>query len=263
MILLEFTLLQNGADSFKKAKTSIQHYEQVVEEYSSHHLKDAILSLSHSIEILFKYILSEKSEYLIFSDLKKLTEATKQLTEYQKKPNKIPIKGGFGFRKKYYKSVFDVPKGRKLQTIGIGEAKERVKYLCDISIPDELEQGIITMQSYRNQITHNTINIDSFEKTELISNLKILHENTHKFFESNILDFNQTYGEQRFEISIEEYENHRIGMEEYYREMAEEHEQFRMEAAMEMAMAEEQEQYEMEKGEDYYHEMETIFEEME
>lgn len=217
---MEFTLLDNGADSLKKAKHSIEAFESLSERSTPHHLKDAIIYLNHSIEILLKYILSEKSEYLIFKDLKKFTLATKELLEYQEGSDKVPITNGFGYRRKYYRSVFDVPKGRRLITIGLNEAIERVKYLCGIDIPIDFEQGISLIQSYRNQITHNSISVDSTEKKELILSLKILHVNTFKFFDSNIISFNEAFNEQRFEITEEEWTEHQKDMEDYYYDRA-------------------------------------------
>jgi len=51
---LEFTLLNNGTDSLKKTKASIEKFEELHREHSYHHLKDAIIFINHGVEILLK-----------------------------------------------------------------------------------------------------------------------------------------------------------------------------------------------------------------
>lgn len=217
---MSFTILENGADSLKKAKESIENYENVIEEYATHHMKDAVIYLHHSIEILLKYLLTLESEYLIFEDLKKLAYAKKELMEKQKEASQQTHNFIVHRKPKSYTSVFDVPKGKKLKTIGLEEAKLRVQYLSGIDIHKDFEQGIEKVQVYRNQITHHTININSEEKNDLISNLKILHETTLKFFEKNIKNFMEVYDGQRFEISQEEWDEHQREVADYYYENA-------------------------------------------
>ena len=127
---MSFSILENGADSLKKAKQSIEDYERVIADLSTHHLKDAVIYLHHSIEILLKYILTVESEYLIFDDLDKLAYAKKELLDKQKKVLERPQSFIIHKERKSYISVFDVPKGRKLKTIGLDVAKLRVQYLC-------------------------------------------------------------------------------------------------------------------------------------
>lgn len=57
---MEFTLLDNGTDSLKKAKESIENFEELHKTHGYHNLKDAIIFLNHGIEILLKYILSKE-----------------------------------------------------------------------------------------------------------------------------------------------------------------------------------------------------------
>lgn len=74
---MEYSLLENGIDSLKKAKTNIEEYEKYHKGSSYDFLKDAIIFLNHGIEILLKYILSKQNESLIFTDINLYMEAKK------------------------------------------------------------------------------------------------------------------------------------------------------------------------------------------
>ncbi|WP_339168994.1 hypothetical protein NSQ55_21325 [Paenibacillus sp. FSL H7-0943] len=75
---MKYGLLENGVDSLKSAYNSIDKISLLIEGVE-HNIKDAILSLNHAIEILFKLILKQKNEYLIFSDIGKYMNAKKQM----------------------------------------------------------------------------------------------------------------------------------------------------------------------------------------
>lgn len=77
---MEFSLKTNGADSLKKVKICIDLFESSEEQFSFHYLKDATIFLSHSIEVLLKYIISKRDESLIFSDFSKYINVKKSYT---------------------------------------------------------------------------------------------------------------------------------------------------------------------------------------
>ncbi|MGG0287200.1 hypothetical protein ABEY41_19175 [Peribacillus butanolivorans] len=218
---MEFTLLENGTDSLKKAKVSIEKFEDSHHEHSYHHLKDAIIYLNHGIEILLKYILSSRNESLIFSDIKVYLDAKKQLKHM---PSKVK---GFGtYLEKNMPTVFDVPedklKNKNLRTITLHEAVERIEYLCDIYISNEFKSSIFLINKYRNDITHHSINLNPVEEEEmqLIKILKALYGNVLDFFEQHIPGIMENIDTKRFEVTKEEYEEMQRDMQEFYHERA-------------------------------------------
>lgn len=214
---MEFSLIKNGADSLKKAKTSIDLFNNIVEEYAYHHLKDATIYLNHAIEVLMKHILITNNESLIFKDLKKYTEAKKELLN--KYSGQIKITNGFGYLPNSKYTVFDVPKGKQLQTIGIDIAIERIKYFCDIEMTDTFENGIFFINDYRNKITHHSIIIHTQEeKDKYVRTLVNLYDEALNFFDIHVPGLLEIVDQQRFEISKEEWEDYQRDMADYYYE---------------------------------------------
>jgi hypothetical protein len=216
---LEFTLLDNGTDSLKKAKQSIEKFESLHREHSYHHLKDAIIFLNHGIEILCKYILSKRSESLIFSDLKVYMSAKEHLKG-------IPPKGtGFGIHLDRNKpTVFDVPAkkigNKKLTTITLKEALERLEFLCDIDIPEDFRNAVYVVNEYRNGLTHHSIKLTSEDEDKLITVLKSLYDNALDFFEQHIPGIMEKIDAKRFELTQAEWEEIQREMQEFYNERA-------------------------------------------
>lgn len=216
---MEFTLLENGTDSLKKAKKSIEDFEGTAREFSYHLLKDSIIFLNHGIEILLKYILSQQNESLIFTDLKPYIAAKKYL-------KKMPLKnGGFGIHIDRNKpTIFDVPsseiKKQKLNTITLTEALDRVEYLCDIDMKEDFKNGTYVINDYRNQITHHSINLDSSGEEYLINTLKLLYDNALDFFEVHIPGIMKEIDNERFVITKAEWEEIQQDMQTYYHEKA-------------------------------------------
>lgn len=70
---MDFTLIGNGIDSLQKGYKKLEQCDELYiskpdekkERYF--HLKDAVLSIHHGVEILMKHILSYESEYLIYA----------------------------------------------------------------------------------------------------------------------------------------------------------------------------------------------------
>lgn len=216
---MEFSLIDNGTDSLKKAKVSIEKFEELHENYAYHHLKDAIIFLNHGIEILLKYILSKRNESLIFTDLKLYIEAKKQL---KKNPD---YKEGFGIHlEKSKQNVFDVSirklKGKKLTTITLLEALERVEFLCDITPTEDFKNAIFLINNYRNHLTHHSINLTKKDEEKLIQTLKALYGYTLDFFEEHISGLMQKVDSQRFELTVKEWEQIQQDMADFYYERA-------------------------------------------
>ncbi|WKA59952.1 hypothetical protein QWY16_07550 [Planococcus shenhongbingii] len=213
---MEFTLLDNGQDSLKKAKYNIEKYEELVREHSYPYLKDSIIFLNHGIEMLLKYILTNRNEFLIFSDVELYLAAKKALKELPKS------KGEFGFRLEKEKTIFDVPKkklnGKNLFTITLLEALDRVEYVCDVDIKPEVKSSINLINKYRNSLTHHSINLTDEEEDHLISVLKTLFNNVINFFEEHIPGRMATIHAEKFEITNEEWIEMQEAIEESYDE---------------------------------------------
>ncbi|MEK4987233.1 hypothetical protein NYE46_09400 [Listeria sp. FSL L8-0308] len=82
--MIKMGLAENGADSLKAAYLIIEKLPSL-EDGLSHNLKDAVISLNHGIEILFKLILKNYEEYLIFADLDKYMTAKKNSWKKEKR----------------------------------------------------------------------------------------------------------------------------------------------------------------------------------
>lgn len=216
---MEFTLLDNGTDSLKKAKLSIENFEGLLRSQSYHRLKDAIIYLNHGIEILLKYILSSKNESLIFTDVKVYMEAKKQLKHMPSKAK------GFGtYLKKNMPTVFDVPedklKNKKLETVTLKEALNRVEFLCDIEITEDFRDSIFVINKYRNDLTHHSIKLNTTDEERLINVLKNLYDNVLNFFEKHIPGVMEKVDSERFEVSKAEWEEMQRDMQEFHNERA-------------------------------------------
>ena len=116
-------------------------------------------------------------------------------------------------------TVFDASK-KKLRTITLEEALERVEYICDIIIPEDLRSGIFLINKYRNDLSHHSIILTKNEEEQLISILKGLYDIILDFFNEHIPMFMETVDAQRFELLKEEWEETRRHIQEFYDERA-------------------------------------------
>lgn len=185
---MEYSLLENGIDSLKKAKTNIEEFSKYYNETSYHFLKDAVIFLNHGIEILLKYILSKKNESLIFTDIELYMEAKERLKNEMKSEKKP-----FDFNNK--RSVFDVKLGngnkkKQLYTINLNEAIKRIKLLIDIDISEDVEKAISLINDYRNHITHHSIILDQQSVNELVKKIDFLFSYILDFFNEHITEIN-------------------------------------------------------------------------
>lgn len=133
-------------DSLQKGYKFLQDYEKNIlaspdkaeERYFI--LKDAILSIHHAIEILFKSILFKHSEYLIFSEMNKYVK-----NAYVEKRNKNLA------------SIFETSLKDKIHTVTFEESINRVETVCGNPLEKDLKDKINQLNAYRNLIIHSEI----------------------------------------------------------------------------------------------------------
>jgi len=155
---MKYGLLENGVDSLKSAYNSIDKISYLVEGVE-HNIKDAVLSLNHAIEILFKLMLKREKEYQIFSDY---MNAKKQMMEEGKS------------------NVFEV--NSVLKTVTLNESIKRLQLLCDIDLPEIFIAGIDSFNKTRNKLMHYELELSEEQVNETIRDLKGLYEEAVKFF---------------------------------------------------------------------------------
>lgn len=193
MVKIEMSLLENGADSFKEASDKIEKISsfgsvltQDIVSIMPHNMKDAVLSLNQGIELLFKLILKNTKEYLVFADISKYMAAKEKM-----KPEKPELK-----------NVLDV--NPNLKTISLYEAIRRIKYLCDYDLPSELEITVEYLNKIRNQFMHYEISLNYEEIQDLLEKLKIGYKLSYDFFELHINGFASELENARYNITDEE-----------------------------------------------------------
>lgn len=163
-------ILENGLDSFSKSINLLNglHSMKNDEQYEFL-LKDIIINLHHSTETLFKYLIQEKNEYLIYSELEKVFK--------QKTENK-------------FKST---SKQREFQTIQFIDAIYRVIVLYDIDLDEEEFNRIKFLNDIRNNLTHYEWEF----KSELAEHtIALLLPILFEIYSKNIIQFNK-YAEDK------------------------------------------------------------------
>lgn len=179
MIILNYTLYDNGVDSLKAAQRNLDEYHDNGEN-GEHFLKDSIIFLNHGVEIMLKYLISQKSMALLFADINKYLDAKEKMDD------------------KVHRDVFDV--NPQLRTITLEECIKRTEYACDNKIPQLFKATIFYVLKYRNKIMHFGLQLDPDEINELVQKLSICYEESIKFFSINIPNFDQRLKESRYII---------------------------------------------------------------
>lgn len=179
---MKFTLLENAIDSLKSTYNSLEKYKEIAIG-GEHLVKDAVLSLNHANELLFKHVLKEENEFLIFSDIHKYMSAKEKMIEKQKK------------------NVFEV--NPNLNTVGFYEAIRRLELLCEKTVPDNFKSALLYINKKRNEITHYEIVMDQDEFRLFIDNLEATYEMTISFFSEYEKELIFLLSEARFEVSLE------------------------------------------------------------
>lgn len=176
---LNFSLIENGVDSLKAAYNSLTEAKYVYEG-SEHHFKDATLSLNHANEILFKTLLKEQHEFLIFSDISAYMNAKANML--------IGAKS----------NVFEVKPN--LKTINLKEAIMRLSLLCDIEVPKHFIDALEDLTKKRNQIMHYAIKMSQEEYEQFIQKLKDCYELTIHYFSQHFKGLVLMLENARFEF---------------------------------------------------------------
>lgn len=124
-------ILENGLDSIGKSINLLKKIHNTRNnEYYEFLLKDIIINLHHSTETLFKYLIKQKDEYLIYSDLEDIF--------------KINVENKF-------KSTNKI---KQMQTIQFMDAIHRVIILYDIDLKQEEYNRFKFLNDIRNSLTH-------------------------------------------------------------------------------------------------------------
>lgn len=180
---MRFTLLGNAVDSLKATYNSLERISELAEGYE-HHIKDAILSVNHATELLFKYLLKKQNEYLVFKDLNAYMFAKEKMISDNKN------------------NVFEAKPN--LQTIGIGESIRRLELLCNIEVSDELKEKTESLNTKRNEIMHYEIDMSKQEVESLTLEIKEFYELLITYFSKHKQYFPEMVGVARFEFTKEE-----------------------------------------------------------
>lgn len=140
---MQISLIENGVDSLTKGFEHLKKYEEMffIDRTGPNRfftLKDAILNVNHGIEILFKQILLNKNELLVFSDI----DSTLKKSFKEKNQKKL-------------QSIFQVDNSP--HTVTLREAIDRLAAFCDIQLDQKLATKINQLEKYRNQITHSAV----------------------------------------------------------------------------------------------------------
>lgn len=174
---MNYNLLENGVDSLKAAYENLDSFFES-EDTGEHYLKDAIIFLNHGVEILLKYLISQRSQALLFVDINKYLLAKEEMV------------------KKSLGDVFEADS--KLRTITLEDSIKRAEYACDLELPRVLKASIFYLLKLRNKLMHYGISLKQVEVTELVGRLEICYEETIKFFSSHISDFRVRFDNSRF-----------------------------------------------------------------
>ena len=156
----DISLRENGEHSFKRSLESYQAYEN---SRDLMFLKDTIMFLHQSIELLMKEMLVGHSPYLIFEELKdiprKQIEAKKQ---------------GIG--------IFFIEKPPRSVTYEV--AIDRVEaFLNPIELDENLKQNLDRLNRLRNQLEHYAIKAD---REEVVQILEAIHKPILQLFENHL-----------------------------------------------------------------------------
>ncbi|KAF6558119.1 MULTISPECIES: hypothetical protein [Paenibacillus] len=181
--MIKMNLLENGTDSLKSAYDKMQKLNEL-EEGLDHYLKDIVFFLNHGIEILFKLILKNKGEELIFSNIKKYNIAKEEQIRMEKD------------------NVFQV--NPNLKTVSLMEAIEKCKK-NEFEISDEYENSLIYLNKMRNQFMHYEIEISDEEMLRLLIKLQLVYGLSLEFFSKYINNLNEHIDNARFEVEIDDH----------------------------------------------------------
>ncbi|WP_460408815.1 hypothetical protein [Pseudomonas amygdali] len=136
---MKITLIENGLDSLRKGYQFLGEHEKLISNGADDSdlfsvLKDAILNIQHGVEILFKHLLLQKNEFLVYTDISKLKEA---------------------YRSKAKGEISELYEAEGVHTVTFKESIDRLRDICGIPISESLKKKLLKVESWRNKITHS------------------------------------------------------------------------------------------------------------
>ncbi|MGK7380026.1 hypothetical protein ACSFXN_19595 [Planococcus sp. 1R117A] len=181
---MQFNLLTNGVDSLKASYDCLSKLEDLAEGVE-HNVKDALMHLNHANEILFKLILKNEKEHLMFEDISKYMKAKSDM-----------LKNGKS-------SVIEA--NPNLKTVSFSNALNRIELLCDIHVSEEFKGALDYLNIKRNQIMHYEIELSEDDLYELIEKLKICQNLSVNFFNEHLQGISVLMEASRFEVTVQDY----------------------------------------------------------
>lgn len=181
---MQFNLLTNGIDSLKASFVSISKLDELAEGVE-HNIKDTLMHLNHANEILFKLLLKNQKEYLMFEDISKYMIAKSAMLQQGKS------------------SVLEI--NPKLKTVNFSTALNRIELLCDIEVSSEFKGALEYLNKKRNQVMHFEIDLNKDEVNELIEKLKICQNLSIEFFNEHLQGIAMLMHAARFEVTVRDF----------------------------------------------------------
>jgi hypothetical protein len=181
---MKFNLLTNGIDSLRACYECLEKLDNLAYGVE-HNVKDAIMYLNHANEILFKLVLKNQKEYLMFEDISLYMKAKDAMLQQNKS------------------TVLDI--NPRLKTVNFSEAIKRIEFLCDIEISRRFKGALEYLNQNRNKLMHFEIELQEEEVWVLIEKLKICHNFSVEFFNKHLDDVNILFETARFEQTVKEY----------------------------------------------------------
>lgn len=182
----EVKLIENGLDSLKKGYDFLKAFEDIKDTEKSESarfsvLKDAIQSIQHGTEILFKYVLGKQNEVLLFTSVdQKLRDA---------------------FVKRRAGEINELMTVPGLHTVTFKESIDRLTDICGLEINEKFKKDLLKIESWRNSITHAFVDINEREASSILTRLM---NSLDIFFGKNIgPDYLKGHGRQELKRAYE------------------------------------------------------------
>jgi hypothetical protein len=153
---MKISLIDNGLDSLRKGYIFLRDYEKLNETSGEDTLrflvlKDAILSIQHGVEILFKCLLTEKNEVLLFDEINhKLREA---------------------FKKRRNGEIEQLYEAEGVHTVSYRESIDRVNDICGIDVDNKFRKHLSKLEAWRNGIIHSAVVLNEREVSSVLTKL--------------------------------------------------------------------------------------------
>ena len=177
---MNYTLLDNGIDSFKAAYEKIEALQE--RPYKSHDVKDAIIYMAHGAEILLKYLVSIRNYEDIFVNKKDYRKAEEKRVKLKKD------------------NVFQVKLERPLRTIQPGKALILLTSGEDsLHYSETIFDALDELLNRRNEIMHASIVLTDEETAQLVEHLKFTYEELALFFIEHVENFKELTKNFRFD----------------------------------------------------------------